>query len=43
MHKGLFIITAIQVDLAIGSTGALEARGDLHSWAMRSMKEVEEI
>jgi hypothetical protein len=26
-----------------GSTGALEAMGDLHSWAMETMKEAGEI
>jgi hypothetical protein len=39
-HEGLLVITAVQVDPARGSTGALEARGDLNSWAMETMKEV---
>jgi hypothetical protein len=39
MHEGLLIITAVQVNPAKGSTGALEARGDLHSRAMETMKE----
>jgi hypothetical protein len=40
MHEGLLIIPAVQVDpgLPKGSTGALEARGDLHSQAMETMK-----
>jgi hypothetical protein len=40
MHEGLLVITAVQVDLARGGTGALEARGDLHSWAIGTMKNV---
>jgi hypothetical protein len=30
-HEGLLVITAVQVDLAKDSTGALEARGHLYS------------
>jgi hypothetical protein len=37
-HEGLLIIPAVQVDPAQGSTGALEARGDLHSQATETMK-----
>jgi hypothetical protein len=37
-HEGLLFITAVQVDPARGSNGALEARGDLHSWAMGTVK-----
>jgi hypothetical protein len=40
MHEGLLVITAVQVNLARGSTGALEARGDLQSWAMGTVKKV---
>jgi hypothetical protein len=37
------IIPAVQVDPAKGSTGALEARGDLHSRATETMKKAWEI
>jgi hypothetical protein len=37
-HEGLLIIPAVQVVPDKGSTGALEARGDLHSRAMETMK-----
>jgi hypothetical protein len=40
MHKELLVITAVQVDPTRSSTGALEARGDLHSWAMEIVKKV---
>jgi hypothetical protein len=40
MHVGLLVATAAQLILPEGSTGALEARGDLHSQAMETMKEV---
>jgi hypothetical protein len=40
MHEGLLVITAVQVDPARGSTGALKVRGDLHSWAMGTVKKV---
>jgi hypothetical protein len=36
----ILVITAVQVDPARGNTGALDARGDLHSRAMGTMKEV---
>jgi hypothetical protein len=39
MHVGLLIIPAVQVGLSKDSTGALEARGDLHSLAIETMKE----
>jgi hypothetical protein len=38
-HEGLLIIPAVQVDPAQGSTGALEARGDLRSQAYRNHEE----
>jgi hypothetical protein len=41
MHEGLFIITAVQVSLSRGSTVALEARGDLYSWATGTMKKLQ--
>jgi hypothetical protein len=40
MHEGLLVITAVQVDPTRGSTGALEARGDLHSLAMETVNKV---
>jgi hypothetical protein len=39
IHEGLLVITAVHVDPPKGSSGTLEARGDLHSWAMETMKE----
>jgi hypothetical protein len=39
-HEGLLVITAVQVYPARGSTGALEARDDLHSWATGTGKKV---
>jgi hypothetical protein len=41
--EGSLVITAVHVDPAQGYTGALEARGDLHSWATETMKEAKEI
>jgi hypothetical protein len=39
-HKG-FLVTLLSMSfLPEASTGALEGRGDLHSWAMEIMKEV---
>jgi hypothetical protein len=40
MHKGLLVITTVQVNPVRGNTGALEVRGDLHSQDMGTMKEV---
>jgi hypothetical protein len=40
MHERLLVITAVQVDPTRGRTGALEARVDLHSWAVGTVKEV---
>jgi hypothetical protein len=40
MHEGLLVITVVHVIPARGSTGALEARGDLHSRATGTVKEV---
>jgi hypothetical protein len=40
IHEGLLVITAIQVNPTRGSTGALEARGDLHFWATGTVKKV---
>jgi hypothetical protein len=37
---GLLVITAVQIDPTRGSTGALDVRGDFHSWAMGNVKEV---
>jgi hypothetical protein len=39
MHEGLLVITAVQLILPKGSTGAVEARGDLYSQATETMKE----
>jgi hypothetical protein len=39
-HRRVLVITAIQVDPARGSTGILEARGNLHFQAMGTMKKV---
>jgi hypothetical protein len=43
MHEGLLVLTAVQVNPARGSTGALEARGDLYFRATETMKEAQEI
>jgi hypothetical protein len=40
MHEELLVITTVQVNPARGSTGALEERGDLHSWAMGTVKKM---
>jgi hypothetical protein len=40
MLEGLLVITAVQVDPARGSTGALKVRDDLHSWATGNVKKV---
>jgi hypothetical protein len=40
MHEGLFVALLPMSILPEGSTGALEARGDLHSWAIETVKEV---
>jgi hypothetical protein len=40
MYKKLLVITAILVDPARHSTGALEARGNLHSQATGTVKKV---
>jgi hypothetical protein len=40
MNEGLLVITAVQVNPTKGSTGALEARDDLHSQAMGTVKKV---
>jgi hypothetical protein len=40
MHDRLFVITAVQVYPARGSTEALEVRVDLHSQATGTMKEM---
>jgi hypothetical protein len=40
MHEELLVITTVQVNPARGSTGALEERGDLQSWAMGTVKKV---
>jgi hypothetical protein len=38
-HEGLFVTLLSRLILPEGSTGALEAKGDLHSWAMETVKE----
>jgi hypothetical protein len=38
-HEGLLDTLLSSSILPKGSTGALEARGDHHSWAMETMKE----
>jgi hypothetical protein len=39
MHEGLLVTLLSRLILPKGNTGALEARGDLHSQAMETMKE----
>jgi hypothetical protein len=39
VHEGLLLPLLSRLILPKGSTGALEARGDLHSRAMETMKE----
>jgi hypothetical protein len=38
-HEGLLVTLLSRSILPEGSTGALEVRGDLHSWATETMKE----
>jgi hypothetical protein len=40
MHEGLLVITEVQVNPITDSTRTLEARNDLYSWAMGTVKKV---
>jgi hypothetical protein len=39
-HEELFVVSAVQVNPARGSTGALEVRGDFHWQATGTVKKV---